>query len=483
MSINTRLVLFLTLGVGAVMLIAIFLSLRQREAALESALSDELRAHAVTLQIALGESYQSGRTADAQRLVDLLHENSRVYGVFLFDENGDLRSLSQIVTAAEFRQPPELKMVLERGEPVEFVRLIENRKFLSIILPIKLADEKRGAVEIVKPLALIENDIARARLNWLSTTLLLLATIFLLVFIVLRQDLSRPIQALLVGARTLGRGDLSHRVAVKDSHDELAQLAAEFNRMAENLAEQRSAAQIQTEIRLNLEKELRHSERLASVGKLAGGIAHELGAPLNVIDARAEQLLDGSNVTVEKRIKNLTIIRTQCARITHVVRQLLNLARPYNIQFEEIRIGDLIKSALEGFEGNKTIKIEFEANDDLTILGDSDFLRQVFFNIFHNAFHAMSAGGALKIETSKTGRDNKNFVVVEISDTGTGIAPDNLERIFDPFYTTKDIGEGTGLGLSVSRRIVEEHGGVIEASNNAADGASFKIYLPANKEI
>ena len=483
MRINTKLVLLLTLGVGAVMLIASFLSLRQREAALESTLRDELRAHAVTLQIALEENYQNGRTADAQRLVDRLHEDSRVYGVFLFGESGDLRSLSQIVTAAEFRQPPELKMVLELGEPVEFVRLIQNRKFLSILLPIKLADEKRGAVEIVKPLALLENDIARARLNWLSTTLLLLATIFLLVFIVLRQNLTRPIEALLVGARALGRGDLSHRVAVKDSHSELAQLAAEFNRMAENLAEQRSAAQTETETRLNLEKELRHSERLASVGRLASGIAHELGAPLNVIDARAEQLLGRPNVAVEKRIKNLTIIRSQCVRITHIVRQLLNLARPYDLQLEEIRIGDLIKSVLEGFEASETIRIDFEANNGLTILGDGDFLRQVFFNIFNNAFHAMSAGGALKIEISKTVRDDKNFVVVEISDTGTGIAPDNLERIFEPFYTTKAIGEGTGLGLSVSRRIVEEHGGIIEASNNTANGARFTIYLPTNEEL
>ncbi len=483
MSINTKLVLLLTLGVGAVMLIASFLSLRQREAALESALSDELRAHAVTLQIALVESYESGRTADAQRLVDLLHENSQIYGVFLFDENGRLRSLSQIVTATEFRDPPELKIVLEQGESVEFVRSIDNQRFLSIILPINVADGKRGAVEMVKPLALIENDIARARFNWLLTTLLLLATIFLLVFVVLRQNLSRPIQALLVGARTLGRGDLSHRVAVRDSHDELAQLAAEFNRMAENLAEHRRTAQTETETRLNLEKELRHSERLASVGKLASGIAHELGAPLNVIDARAEQLLGRPNLADEKQIKNLTIIRSQCARITHIVRQLLNLARPYDLQLEEIRIGDLIRSALEGFEASETIKIDFEAKNGLTILGDGDFLRQVFFNIFHNAVHAMSAGGELKIEISKTARENKNFVVVEISDTGTGIAPDNLERIFEPFYTTKAIGEGTGLGLSVSRRIVEEHGGIIEASNNAANGASFTIYLPTNEEL
>jgi signal transduction histidine kinase len=376
-----------------------------------------------------------------------------------------------------------VKTVLETGEPIEFVRLVEDRKFLSVILPLRQTPEKRGAVEIVKPLALIENDVSRARLNWLSTTLLLLATIFFLVFFVLRQNLSRPIQAVLVGARALGRGDLSYRVAVKDSHDELAQLAAEFNRMAESLAEQRRAAETETETRLNLEKELRHSERLASVGKLASGIAHELGAPLNVIDARAEQLLHSPDVAVEKRIKNLTIIRSQCSRITHIVRQLLNLARPYDLQLEEIRVGDLIRSALEGFEASETIKIDFEANNGLTILGDGDFLRQVFFNIFHNAVHAMSAGGELKIEISKTAHENRNFVVVEISDTGTGIAPDSLERIFEPFYTTKPIGEGTGLGLSVSRRIVEEHGGIIEASNNATNGARFTIYLPTNEEL
>ncbi|HLM61586.1 MAG TPA: hypothetical protein VK308_12345, partial [Pyrinomonadaceae bacterium] len=136
MSINTKLVLLLTLAVGAVMLVGSILSLREREATLEMALRDELRAHAVTLQIALEENYQDGRIAEAGRLIDRLRDNSRVYGVLLFDENGDLRSVSQTTTAADFRQPPELAAVLQTGEQVEFVRAIENRKFLSIILPL-----------------------------------------------------------------------------------------------------------------------------------------------------------------------------------------------------------------------------------------------------------------------------------------------------------------------------------------------------------
>jgi len=478
MSINTKLVLLLTLAVGAVMLVASFLSLRQREAALESALRDELRAHAVTLQIALEENYQNGRISEAQRLIDRLRENSRVYGVLLFDENGNLRSLSQPDTAADFRQPPELAAVLRTGETIEFVRSIENRKFLSIILPLRLSAEKRGAIEIVKPLALIENDIARARLNRVSTTLLLLAVIFLVVYVVLRRSLSRPIAALLGGAKALGEGDLSHRVPVPGSGDELAQLAAEFNRMADNLAAQRRAAETEAENRLKLEKDLRHSERLASVGRLAAGIAHELGAPLNVIDARAEQLIEKPDATREKQIKNLTIIRSQSSRITRIVRQLLNLARPYNLRFETVETNNLIKSALEGFETDETLRIEFVSNDNQKISGDRDFLRQVFVNIFQNARQAMSGAGVLRIEIFAAPREGKNFAAVKVSDTGAGIAPENLEKIFDPFYTTKDIGQGTGLGLAVSRRIVEEHGGTIEAVNNKSGGASFTVYLP-----
>lgn len=482
MSINTKLVLLLTLAVGAVMLVASFLALRQRESALESALRDELRAHGITLQIALEENYQNGRINEAQKLIDRMRENSRVYGVLFFDETGNLRSLSQTETATEFRQPPELQTVLQTGETIEFIRAVESRKFLSIILPLRLGEEKRGAIEIVKPLALIETDIARARLNRLSTTLLLLATIFLVVYVVLRRNLSRPITALLKGARALGEGDLSHRVEIEKNSDELTELAVEFNRMADNLAEQRRAAELEAENRLRLEKQLRHSERLASVGRLAAGIAHELGAPLNVIDARAEQLIEKPDAPREKQIKNLTIIRTQSSRITHIVRQLLNLARPYNLRFEPFGINDLVKSALEPFETNNQIKIELTRNDNLIVSGDEDFLRQVFTNIFQNAVQAMNEGGTMKIKIVETEHHDKSCVAVIISDTGKGIAPENLEKVFDPFYTTKDIGQGTGLGLAVSRRIIEEHGGTIEAANNADGGATFTVYLPLSKK-
>ena len=125
------------------------------------------------------------------------------------------------------------------------------------------------------------------------------------------------------------------------------------------------------------------------------------------------------------------------------------------------------------------MRVEFDLNEeDLKISGDADFLRQVFVNIFQNARQAMNGKGELKIEIGTMKRDGKNFAAVKITDSGAGIADSDIEKIFDPFYTTKDIGEGTGLGLAVSRRIVEEHGGTIEAANNENGGASFTVYLP-----
>lgn len=480
MSIGTKLILLLAITVGAAMFLASFLSLRQREQAMENALRDELFAHAVTLQITLEENYANGQIVEARRLIDRLRENSRVYAVLLFDENREILSISQPQTEEVFRRPPELEIVLKNGEPQEFIREIGGNRFLSVIMPLRFSDNKRGALEIVKPLALIKNDILETRVNWLITTLFLLALIFLVVAVVLHRSLTKPFQNLLIGAKNLGRGNLDYRVEVPKTKDELALLAEEFNRMADNLETQRKLAETEAENRLALERELRHTERLASVGRLAAGIAHELGAPLNVIDARAEQILKKP----EKSQKNLMIIRAQTERISKIVRQLLNLARPYNFNLAPLNLNEIISSNIEQIAENakqQNIKIEFAESKNLLVSADRDYLSQVFMNILMNALQAMPTGGKLKITGGTKTENGINFAFVKISDSGTGIDAENLEKIFDPFYTTKDIGQGTGLGLAVSHRIVEEHGGFIKAENNAEGGATFIVYLPIEK--
>jgi signal transduction histidine kinase len=256
--------------------------------------------------------------------------------------------------------------------------------------------------------------------------------------------------------------------------------------MAESLAEQRREAERQAEERLALERELRHSERLASVGRLAAGVAHEMGAPLNVIKGRVEMLRERSDAPVENRARNLDIIGAQADAITDIVRQLLTLARPFNLRREAIEPARLIAAVVELIEADAAksgVRIEISRNNHhrhYFVDGDWNLLRQVLMNICINALHSMAQGGRLLIEVAleEQYRIDRAYVGLSVSDTGSGIAPENLAHIFDPFFTTKEVGQGTGLGLSVARRIVEEHCGWIEVANREEGGATFTIWLP-----
>jgi two-component system, NtrC family, sensor kinase len=486
MSLSARLILLLTIAVGVVMAMGGYFILRQREEILARALRNELRAHAVTLQLTLEDSYRAGRIGDAQRLIDHLSENPRVFSVILFDDKGRVAMFSNPLEAEKIVESPDARRVIETGGPIEIVRRGGGSEVYSFIMPIRISAARRGAFEISQPAEFIKADYARARRDIALIALALFASIIAVVLLVMRYNLLRPIKELLGGAKAVGQGDLAYRVVAPSGGNEIAQLASEFNRMAESLAEQRRAAERQAEERLALERELRHSERLASVGRLAAGVAHEMGAPLNVIKGRVEMLRERPDAPVENRARNLDIIGAQADAITDIIRQLLTLARPFNLRREAIEPARLIAAVVELIEADAVksgVRVEVPRNDQRPdfVEGDPALLRQSLMNMCINALHAMAQGGRLMIEIApeERRRNGGTFVGLRVSDTGSGIPPENLAHIFDPFFTTKEVGKGTGLGLSVARRIVEEHDGWIEAVNREEGGAAFTIWLPA----
>jgi signal transduction histidine kinase len=211
-----------------------------------------------------------------------------------------------------------------------------------------------------------------------------------------------------------------------------------------------------------------------------------MGAPLNVIKGRVEMLRENSGAPAEKRTRNLDIIGAQADAIAGIIRQLLTLARPFNLRREQIEPYRLISTVVELIETDAAksgVSIEIARNDHHlsdVVEGDMALLRQSLMNICINALHAMAQSGRLLIEVApeERGRNGGTFVGLRVSDTGSGIPPENLAHIFDPFFTTKEVGQGVGLGLSVARRIVEEHDGWIEAANREEGGAAFTIWLP-----
>jgi signal transduction histidine kinase len=475
------------------MFIAGLISLRQYELAIETALRDDLNAHAITLGIALEDVLEKDLpkvdNAGAQKLIDRLRTNTEIYSVLLFDKKGNLIAQSTEMTDESLRHPAELHEVLTGDKTYNIIRVIDGKKFASTILPVRIRGEMIGALELVKPLSLISKDILYARIYWLGTFILLLAVIFTIVYVVLRRNLSAPINSLLSAAEAVEHGNLEYQVKTTLRKDELGKLASQFNKMVDSLNEKSRAASKENENRLKLERELRHHERLALLGRVAAGVAHELGAPLNVIDARAEQLQNKTDIAPEKHSRNLQIIRSNVERITYLVRQLLNLARPYNLSLTGIDLTKSLERAIENIEVNAQnagTEISFSAPENFTVKGDIEYLHQVWTNILTNALQEVSAGGKISVSICEAEIDEKKFAMVEIFDTGKGIAPENFTYLFDPFFTTKDIGEGTGLGLPIANRIVEEHGGMIKARNHASGGALFEIYLPlseSKKEI
>jgi signal transduction histidine kinase len=228
--------------------------------------------------------------------------------------------------------------------------------------------------------------------------------------------------------------------------------------------------------RTRLEEQLRRTERVAELGTLASGMAHEIGTPMNVILGRAEYLMD--RVQDEPVKKGLQTIIAQVERITRVMNQLLSFARRKPPQPGPLALQEVIENSLEMFHerlSNHRVQVFTHVDPDCPhVQADSDQMNQVLINLIMNAIQAMPEGGTLGIELGQ----QSDMVKLTVSDTGHGIPKDLVIKIFDPFFTTKEFGKGTGLGLTVVKGIIEEHQGTITVESQENKGTTFTISLP-----
>jgi len=235
-----------------------------------------------------------------------------------------------------------------------------------------------------------------------------------------------------------------------------------------------------TQVR-NLEEQLRKTERLAELGTLASGMAHEIGTPMNVILGRAELLM--RKTTDENAKHGLQTIVTQVERITKIMNQLLSFARKRPVERRPLDLSAVIKDILEVFqERMKKNNIQTHiiiASPVPEVFADPDQMSQVFLNLILNACQAMPDGGTIQIGLQSRGPK----LELTIADSGEGIPRENVSRLFDPFFTTKPVGEGTGLGLTVVHGIIQEHEGSITVDSKPGKGATFHIFLPIYQRV
>jgi two-component system NtrC family sensor kinase len=347
-----------------------------------------------------------------------------------------------------------------------------------------VVDDALGAIELVQPLASRAEYAWRGVWSALASSLAMLVVGGLAMTLIGARIVGQPVSELIAAARRIEKGDFDVLPSIR-RQDEFGELARAVRAMGLGLAEERQRTREQVEARIQALEQLRHAERLATLGKLASVLAHEIGTPLNVIAGHAKLVAGGKLEGGDAR-DSAAEIGVQCDRITSIVRRVLDYARRRPPKRALVRAADLVGQTgalLKSFATQSDVRLVYQASaDDIDLEADPDQLQQTLINVVMNAIQATPRGGSVTLgveplERAIEGRPIE-LVVFRVTDTGEGIDDAIRVRMFEPFFTTKPPGEGTGLGLSVARDIVEEHGGTIEVSSARGHGSSFKIHLP-----
>ena len=350
-------------------------------------------------------------------------------------------------------------------------------------MPLKLPGGRRAAIELRRSLAAHSGEIRQAIWTQVALTIVLVLVFAGLSLAIGLALVRRRVTPLIDQARRVASGDFERN---DDQHDdELGRLAREMNEMAAQLAASEKAIREERQTTALVLEQLRHADRLSTVGKIASAIAHELGTPLNVVAGRASMIAEGDDVQ-----ENARIISEQSARMAQIIRQLLDFARRKGLDKSNTNVGSLLEQArvlVEPVADRQGVSIVVEDASAIEAEIDSGKALQVLTNLMVNGVQAMPQGGDLILGATqkhvKAPPDKRaapgDYVEIFVVDQGTGIGSEQREEIFKPFFTTKGAGEGTGLGLSVCDGIVREHEGWLDVRSSPGKGSRFSVFLPS----
>jgi signal transduction histidine kinase len=496
MRIATKLSLLLLLAVAVVMAGFAYTRARQERQRLIAEFQQEVLVLANAIKLTVEHALRDRRPQDIQELLaEMVRDPHPVDRIRIFDRTlEDISSAMSDEGATILVPQTELEGVVKSGKGLVRYLDVPSRPAAYAILPLKT---RRGAIigvlEVVHLASRVQRQIQEANREQVLRLSLLSLTIALVIWLTVRISIRQPIGQLVRSALAIGHGDLSRRLTLH-RRDEIGQLASAFNRMAESLQAAQARTTAEAQARLELERQVQQAQKLATVGRLASEVAHEVGSPLNIVSGRAEIIQKGLPPDHPLSRHVVTILR-QIERISGIIRQLLEYARPRRPEVRPVAIAPILTRTadlVEPLARQRDVSVETQVPDDLPpLLADSDQLQQVLLNLMTNALDATPPGGQVQLAASQAdpeitdarprierGRPERPFLTLVVSDTGRGMPRDQLEQIFEPFFSTKERHGGTGLGLSIVEDIVRSHRGAIEVQSAGGAGTTVLLRWP-----
>lgn len=426
------------------------------------------------IRLPISDALIRGDLTTVRANLDSVFNIGRVYGASVYDVNGVLIASAGIVES-DLSQSLLAEQVVTTGEQQDSYREVEGRDVFSQFLPIQdRGGQIIGLLQITRRAQDFERSFSQLRqIAWITWLVLAIATVAILIFGHYRA-VGQHVDKLVTSMRRVAQGERGHR-ANTGGPEEIKEVAQGLNRMLDSMAaaEQEIRRRQAQEAKLN--QQLQASEKMAAIGQVASGVAHELGAPLTVIDGRARRLQQAHTDAESQR--QLHAIRGQVQRLTTMVKQLLAFSRTPVATAQPIVVQQWLEQAYTsiGFEMDpqEAQLIPAEVAADIAVYGDPQRLELALVNVLRNAVQAAHSRVTVNVEA------NANQVIIQIQDDGNGLAEGlTQEAAVRPFATSKAQGQGTGLGLAIVEHILADHTGALALENSAQGGCLVTLTLP-----
>lgn len=480
-GLQRTLLLFVVLPLVLLTALGIRFGLEQANHFQEQRLKNDLELVGRAISIPVGTALNNGDIAAVELALESVFVLGEVYGASVFDVDGN-RIASAGVTETDLTRSVIPQRIRTTGEGLEAFSRVAGRNLFSHFQPLfDTAGHIQGLVQITRR----ASDFGRALqqltviawLLWGLFSLVILASVLLGHY----GGVGRYVDNLLAHMSRVASGDLAHRAAL-NGPQEVASLARGLNQMLDSIEQAHRELDAHRAAETRLVAKLKDNEKMVAIGSMARGIAHELGAPLSVIDGRARRL-ERSGTLNEQQQRNLDGIRTQVSRLTRTVRQLLDYCRPAATQARMLTASVLIQDVIDAMSPEletRACQLELQLPPGLpAFMADAGRLELALLNLLRNALQAAESHIGVWVAA------NSRWLVIRITDDGPGLpAGCSLAMLTEPFFTTKSPGEGTGLGLAIVQAVAEEQGGFFTLSNRGGGcEACLALSLVPHKTI